>query len=258
MSDDALMVFRERLLVAATRLARRRARRRRLALAGAVAAMLVIVTGTLAATGVVGSWLGAEPAPAEVERDLAAIRPELGYTPEAGVSSKVAADGADFVLYATPTRQGGYCVVARVPWLGFDGDGRGHCVRPETARRPLVVGMINGSSGTYVIAGRATSSGATAVSFADPAGRRIERVLGAGGFFVAAVQGSIESCFMGAGWWPEVNVIDRAGRDVMRARFPLWIAGRSAEGQRLPGTCGSVGLMSDETAARIIERETKS
>jgi hypothetical protein len=255
MTEDALALYRERLVSAATRLARKHARRRRrLAFAVTSVALLVVAGGTLAATGVVQSWLAAEPAPTEVKEDFAAIRPELGFTPEAGVSSKVAADGADFVLYATPTRQGGYCLAASAPWLQFDGDGRGYCVRPETARRPLVVGGIGASSGTHVIAGRATAPGAVAVSFPDPAGRPIHRRLGAGGFFVAAVDGSIDSCFMGRPWWPEFIVTDAEGLEVTRARFPLWIPGRNVGGEPMPA-CGSLGPMSDLEAGRVIKSE---
>lgn len=258
MSDDALLLYRARLSAAAVSLASKHARRRRrLSFAGALAAVLILVTGTLAATGIVRSWFGAEPAPTEVKEDFAAIRPELGYAPEPGVASEVATDGPEIVLHATPMRQGGYCLVARVPWLSFDGDGRGYCVRAEPARRPLVVGTIGASEGTFVIAGRATSSGAVAVSFPDPSGDRIERPLGAGGFFVAAVEGSITSCFEGASWWPEVTVTDAEGGEVQRATFPLWIPGRNAKGEPLRGTCGHTGPLSDLEAARIIEHQAK-
>lgn len=258
MSDDALLLYRARLSAAAASLARKHGRRRRrLAFAGASAAVLILVTGTLAATGVVPSWFGAEPAPTEVKEDFTAIRPELGYKAEAGVASRVAADGPDIVLYATPTRQRGYCLVAEVPWLGFDGDGRGYCVRAEPAGRPLVVGTIGASEGILVIAGRAVVPGAAAVSFSDPSGHRVERPLGAGGFFVAAVEGSIATCLEGAPWWPEVTVRDAEARDVLSARFPLLIPGRNAKGEPLRGTCGHTGPLSDLEAARIIEQQAK-
>jgi hypothetical protein len=258
MDDAALVAYRARLHAAARALGQEHVarRRRRIVFVAVAAAMMLVATTTLAATGMLAAWLGGEPAPSEVKEDFAGIRPELGATPNAGAASEVARD-EQIAVYATPTREGGYCIVAEVPWLRFDGDGRGYCVKPAAARRPLVAGIIGAASDesgseTYVVAGRARVRGAATVAFADPDGDYVERRVGSGGFFVAVISARIETCFTGQAWSPALAVADGEGRQLVRARFPFWIPGRDARAKPLRGTCGTPGPMSDEEAARIL------
>lgn len=261
MNDSALIAYRTRLEAAAYALARehRLRRRRRLALAAIGAATLLITTTALGATGVLGAWLGGKPAPAEVKSDLAGIRPELGQRPNADAAAEVAREN-EIAVHATPTREGGFCLVAEVPWLGFDGDGRGYCVKPQEAQRALVAGLIGASkaesSGRHitVVAGRVRFEGAALIRVTDPSGNPVERPVGTGGFFVAAVTGDIQTCFDGQDWTPTLSVFDDERRELARAAFPFWIPARTPTGERIRA-CGAMPPMSDESAARLIREE---
>jgi hypothetical protein len=194
-----------------------------------------------------------------VKSDFAGIRPELGHNPDADAAAEVARD-EEIAVHATPTREGGFCLVAEVPWLGFDGDGRGYCVKPKDAKRPLVAGLIGASkdeeSGqdVAVVAGRARFEGAAAVGLTDPNGKPVERPVETGGFFVAVVTGDVQRCFEGEDWTPTLIVLDSEGRELARAAFPFWIPARTASGKRIPA-CGVMSPMSDHFADRIIREE---
>lgn len=258
MIDEGLLAYRAQLGTAATRLARAhtRRRRRRVVFTAVVAtAALAATATTLAATGVLQAWLGGEAAPPEVQRDFAGIPEELGYSPVAGEASKVAQEpDGTITLYATPTKQGGYCLVADVPWLEFAGDGRGYCVKPEAASRPLVAGLIGqgpgeGEQSTSVLAGRVLATGAAIIRFTGFDGRPVERRLGAGGFFVAALEHG-PTC---KAWSPVMTAADEAGNALASQEFPLVGLGTARiDGavQTLPGVCVLRGPISDLEAAR--------
>lgn len=222
-------------------------------------ATLLVTATALGATGVLGAWLGGKPAPTEVKRDFAGIRPELGHLPDAGAAAEVARE-KEIAVHATPTRQGGFCLVAEVPWLGFDGDGRGYCVKANDAKRPFVAGIIGSARDeesdrdVAVVAGRARFEGAAAIRLTDPNGNPVQRPVETGGFFVAVVAGDIRRCFEGEDWTPTLIVLDSEGRELARAAFPFWIPARTVSGKRIPG-CGEMSPMSDDVAARIIRKE---
>jgi hypothetical protein len=262
LNNPALAAYRSRLEAAARGLAdkHRLRRRRRLTSVAVVAAILLVAATALGATGVLGAWLGGTPSPAEVKSDFAGIRPELGYSPEAEAAAEVAREN-DIAVHATPTREGGFCLVAEVPWLGFDGDGRGYCVKPKDAKRPFVAGVI-GNAGdrdsgqnVTVVAGRTRVQGAAVVRLTDPNGKPVERPVGTGGFFVAVVRtGDIQRCFDGEGWTPTLIVFDAQRRELGRAQFPFWVPARTSSGKRTHA-CGLMSPMSDEFAARVIREE---
>jgi hypothetical protein len=259
--DPALIAYRARLEAAAHRLARehRLRRRRRLTWLAVAATTLVITTTALGASGVLGAWLGGKPAPAEVKDDFAGIRAELGHTPDSEAAAEVARE-TETAVHATPTRKGGFCLVAEVPWLGFDGDGRGYCVKAEDAKQPFVAGVIGASKDeqsrrdVMVVAGRVRLQGAAAIRFADPDGNPVERPVETGGFFVAVVTGDAQQCFDGRDWTPTLIVLDGHRRELGRAAFALWIPTRTVSGERAEG-CGVMSPMSDERAARIIREQ---
>jgi hypothetical protein len=256
--DQGLLAYRTQLGAAATRLARAhtRRRRRRVVFTALVAtAALAATATTLAATGVIQGWLGGEAAPPEVKDDFAGVAPQLGYTTIPGQASKVAYEpNGKMTLYATPTKQGGYCIVADVPWLKFHGDGRGYCLKPEEAERPFVAGLIgSGPNDLSVVAGRAQAPEAATITFTDRDGLIVKRALGAGGFFVAGVGGrDTMTCFAGRGWTPEFTVLDAADRVLQKVLVPLWIPARRANGE-LMQACSLMSPMSDLRAASMFE-----
>jgi hypothetical protein len=262
MGDSGLDAYKVRLEAAAFRLAHEHRVRRLRTLAGVavIVTTLLVTASTLAATGVLRAWVGGKPAPAEVKRDFAGIRPELGYTPDAKATAEVAREG-EIGLYATPTRQGGYCLVADQPSLGYAGDGRGYCLRPEQAKRPFVAGLVGGArddeSGQKMeaVAGRILLDRAATVRLTGPQGDEVERPIGAGGFFVALViAADIQTCVDGAPWISTLVAIDDEGRELGRARFPFLIPARDTHGRRLRA-CGIMSPTSDDLAARIIREE---
>jgi hypothetical protein len=263
MSDSVLDAYKVRLEAAAFRLAREHEarRRRRVIWTAVIATALLATTTALASAGVLGGWLGGKPAPAEVSRDFAGIPSELGHTTDPKMTSEVAREG-EIGVYATPTLQGGYCLVADDPILGFDGDGRGYCLKPAAAKRRFVAGLIGGArdqeSGQResVVAGRVLFDGAATIRLTDPHGHEVQGTLGTGGFFVALVAtGDIRTCIIdGKAWTSTLVVSDRQGRELGRAAFPFWVPARDTHGERLHA-CGFLSPMGDDLAARIIREE---
>jgi hypothetical protein len=229
--DEGLLAYRVQLGTAAIRLAHAHARRRRRRVVFAAlltTAALAATATALAATGVIQGWLGGEAAPPLVQRDFAGVAPELGYTPIADQASKVAYEpNGKITLYATPTKQGGYCLLAVSPSTKLYGDGQGYCIKPEEAARPFVAGLIG------PVAGRARAPEAATITFEDPDGRIVRRSLGAGGFFVASVGGRDSSTCVaaGRGWTSEFTVLDAADRVLLKVLVPLWIPFRRANGE---------------------------
>jgi hypothetical protein len=218
--SDSIVAFRVQLRGAAHRRARTYRRRRHMALAALAVLAATVCTGiTVAATG----WFQASPAPPEVVEDFQSYTPQLGFHPQSRRAQLVARDG-DFALYATTNREGTYCVVTSAPWLppGRNGDG-GVCVKPRDATEPIAAGITRmgraeaGTEETVVVAGRVLVPGARAIRFATADGDPVERSLGAGGFFVAAVD---FSC-VANGWAPPFIASDADGEELARAVIPL-------------------------------------
>jgi hypothetical protein len=246
--DEGLLAYRTQLGTAALRLARAHARRRRrriLFAALMATAALAATATTLAATGVIQGWLGGEAAPPEVKDDFAGVAPQLGYTTIPGQASRVAYEpDGKIALYATPTKEGGYCLLAVSPDTKLYGDGQGYCIKPEEAARPFVAGLVG------PVAGRASAPEAATITFEDPDGGLVKRSLGAGGFFVA---GFGERDSGACGWTSEFTVLDASDRVLQKVLVPLWVPGRNARGERLRGVCGIMAPMSDLRAARTFE-----
>jgi hypothetical protein len=250
--DQGLLAYRTQLGAAATRLARAhtRRRRRRVVFTALVAtAALAATATTLAATGVIQGWLGGEAAPPVVKQDFAGVAPQLGYSPIADQASKVAYEpNGKITLYATPTKQGGYCLLAVNPNTKLYGDGQGYCIKPEEAARPFVAGLVG------PVAGRAQAPEAATITFEDPDGRIVRRSLGAGGFFVASVGGrDISTCIAGGrDWTSEFTVLDASDRVLQKVLVPLWIPERKANGELIKA-CGLMTPMSDVRAAFMFD-----
>jgi hypothetical protein len=153
----------------------------------------VVVTGSLAVAARNEGWLTGEPAPPKVVEGFGQYTPQLGFHPEAGKAQFVARDGP-IKLYATANREGGVCYLVDEPWKPANAGDGGTCSSREKADEPITGGILGMSAissdgvGTTVIAGRVTNPAARAIRFEDPNGSRVERPLGAGGFYVAAVR----------------------------------------------------------------------
>ncbi|HEY7019285.1 MAG TPA: hypothetical protein VH297_12525, partial [Gaiellaceae bacterium] len=187
---DPISTYRAELRRAARRL--NRARRRRVLIASA-AALSVVVTGSLAVAARNEGWLTGEPAPPAAIQGFGQYTTQLGFHPEAGKAQFVAQDGV-IKLYATANREGGVCYLVDEPWKPANAGDGGTCSSKEKADEPITAAILGVSASssdgfsTMVVAGRVTNPAARAVRFEDPNGSRVERPMGAGGFYVAAVR----------------------------------------------------------------------
>ena len=236
--SESIAAFRLELRDAAERRARRYRRRRRVAFVAVAVLVATVCTGiTVAATG----WFHGSPAPPEVVEDFQSYTPQLGFHPHSRRAQLVARDGEDFALYATTNREGTYCLVTSAPWLppGRNGDG-GVCVRRREATEPIAAGVTRvgraeaGTQETIVVAGRVLAPGARAIRFSTAEGKPVERPLGAGGFFVAAVQ---FSC-VDSGWAPLFIAANADGEELASAVIPLaWAAQSPGQPEDGPARC---------------------
>jgi hypothetical protein len=224
--SEAIADFRVHLRGAAERRVRSHRRRRRAALATVALAAAAAGTGiTAAATG----WFHGTPAPPEVISDFRSYTPQLGFHPKSGKAELVARDGEDYLLYATANREGTYCVVTSSPTMrpGQLNDG-GTCVPESDASEPIAVGIGPGggpklTERTRVLAiiGRVQADGARSIEFADQLGTQVQRTLGAGGFFIAAMP--VTMC-PDDSWTPTFVARDAGGNEVARATIPMiWV-----------------------------------
>jgi len=172
--------FRLELHAAASRKARhRRVMRRTLAVAAAATVAIAVAGISLATTGVFQS----SPAPPEVVQDFESYTPQLGFDPEPGKAQLVAQDG-EFGLYATPNKQGGYCVIDSKGVKSPEMRDGGHCVKKSIMRLPLVAALGTSSA----VIGHVLDESARTIRFTDMSGAVIERPIGANGFFIGAVE----------------------------------------------------------------------
>ena len=214
--------------------ARRIARRRRRRLTGTLL-VAVGMTGagvTVAAT----DWGIGDPAPPAVERDFAEYPSQVGLDPKPDGAFLAARDGEDYALYAVENRQGGYCLTVTAPWRNpAEFRGSGTCVTRKDAAEPIAVGVV--ASGKYgpdgkaphLVAGRVLNPNARVIRFATVDGDPVERALGAGGFFLAALE--IEPCAPNQNWDPVFVALNENGRELERVRITLMVADQS-------GACG--------------------
>jgi hypothetical protein len=189
-THNPVLMYRAELRAAASR--RTAARRRRVLVLLAVAAFGAITASLSFAAARAGRLTG-EPAPPQAVTGFKQYTPQLGFHPEVHKAQFVAEDGP-IKLYATPNREGGICYLVDEPWKPADAGDGGTCASRAKADEPITAGLLGMSAAsrdgvaTTVIAGRVDSRAARTIRFQDPAGSVVERPLGAGGFYVAAVQ----------------------------------------------------------------------
>jgi len=186
---NPIVELRAELLSAASRRISAGRRRRRLIVLAVVVVAGVATSLSIAANG----WLTGEPAPPPVVSDFKAYTPQLGFHPEPGRAVFVAQDGV-IKLYATPNREGTYCLVVDEPWKPPSANDGGTCVPRTFLGPPLTAGVIGGAPGTWVVAGRVADRHARTISFSGPDGTPIERPIGSSGFYVAAVESGDPVC----------------------------------------------------------------
>jgi hypothetical protein len=231
---DPISAYRAELRAAATRCVRAR-RRRRLLISVAVA-LTGVVTGSLAIAATTTGWLTGEPAPPNVVEGFKQYTPQLGFHPKAGKAQFVAQDGP-IKLYATENREGGICYLVDEPWKPANAGDGGTCASKAKADEPVTAGLLGMSAAsrdgvaTIVVAGRVDSAAARGIRFEDPAGAVVERRVGAGGFYVAAVRAKLLDfsavitpngvrCPRGK-WEPTFVALDAEGRPVLESKILL-------------------------------------
>lgn len=223
--DDTLTAYRRELVTAAQRWQKSRARRRRrlVFLTSALATAGIIVGSAIAATG----WLVGSPAPRNVKSDFGSYAPQLGFNPQPGKAVLVASQGP-YKLYATPNKQGGYCVLVSAPWKrpGPHGEG-GDCISREQASLPFSIGM-GGAAGAanggtrLILVGRTRARDSAHVRFTAPEGKTVMASVGRSGFFIVGftvhrpAQSTVISGFLpGICRWSSAFVaLDATGRAV--------------------------------------------
>jgi hypothetical protein len=152
-----------------------------------------VVTASISFAATRAGWLTGEPAPPRVISGFKQYTPQLGFHPEVHKAQFVAEDGP-IKLYATPNREGGICYLVDEPWKPANAGDGGTCASRAKAHEPITAGMLGMSAvspdgiATIVIGGRVDSATPRAIRFEDPAGEVVERPIGAGGFYVAAVR----------------------------------------------------------------------
>jgi hypothetical protein len=215
--DDGLATYRGELVAAAGRWQTRRVRRRRqlVLLTSALTAAGIIVGTAIAATG----WLVGSPAPRNVKSDFGSYAPQLGFNPKPGQAVLVARDGG-YKLYATPNKQGGYCILIVTPEYhpGPHGEG-GDCAGPDHRAfwaNALPAGQP-GTIGKLFVLGHTAAHAAATVRFSEPNGSVGTAEVGSSGFFIAHtdISASIicKAAIQPAVWWkPAFTVLDRNGR----------------------------------------------
>lgn len=184
----------ERVLAAPrSRTKPRRARRWQARIALAVVALAF--SGAIAALALAGTgWLTGEPAPPAVVTDFRAYTPQLGFHPDPGKAVLVAHDG-DVDLYATPDREGTYCLDLVAPWKPATMLDGGTCLPRWIASGRFVAGNLGigpetKQGTTLVVAGRVADPRASSVEFAGPDGKTVTTPVGSSGFFVATLRAS--------------------------------------------------------------------
>jgi len=231
--DNPVLVYRAELRAAASR--RVAARRRRLVILLAVGAVGA-VTASLSFAAARSGWLTGEPAPPRAITGFKQYTPQLGFHPEVHKAQFVAEDGP-VKLYATPNREGGICYLVDEPWKPADAGDGGTCASKAKADEPITAGLLGMSAisrdgvATTVVAGRLDSPAARTIRFQDPAGAVVERLVGAGGFYVVAVRAKPLDfepvvtpdgvhCPRGT-WEPMFVALDADRRPVLESRIPL-------------------------------------
>jgi hypothetical protein len=232
-TDNPVLVYRAELRAAASR--RAVARRRRLVTLLAVGAVGAI-TASLSFAAARSGWLTGEPAPPEAISGFKQYTPQLGFHPQVHKAQFVAEDG-DVKLYVTPNREGGICYLVDEPWKPADAGDGGTCASKEKADQPITAGLLGISAAsrdglaTIVIAGRVDSAAARAIRFEDPAGTVVEREVGAGGFYVAAMRMNPLDILPvatpngirrpSAKWEPTFVALDADGQSILQSKILL-------------------------------------
>lgn len=227
---NPIVELRAELRSAASRRVASARRRRRL-----VVLAVVILAGVTTSLSIAGNgWLIGEPAPPPVVSDFKAYTPQLGFHPEPGKAVFVAQDGA-IKLYATTNREGTYCLVVDEPWKPPSAGDGGTCVPKRSATSSITASVIGISAAskdgeaTFVIAGRVDSAKARTIRFEDTNGASVERPIGSGGFYVAALHGKLPIPVVGPhgvkcpakGWKPTFTALGADGEKLLSSTVPL-------------------------------------
>jgi hypothetical protein len=240
--DNPVLAYRAELQAAASR--RIAARRRRVLILLAVGA-LGAITASLSFAAARSGWLTGEPAPPQAISGFKQYTPQLGFHPQVHKAQFVAEDGP-IKLYATPNREGGICYLVDEPWKPADAGDGGTCASSAKADEPITAGMLGISAAspdglaTMVIAGRVASAAARTLRFEDPGGAVVERPVGAGGFYVAAVRARILDIMAIATpdgircpretWEPTFVALDGDGTPVLESKILLAQSGACTSG----------------------------
>lgn len=218
--DDALTSYRGELIAAAQRWRKTRARRRHriVLLTSGLAAAGIIVGTAIAATG----WLVGSPAPKSVKSDFGSYATQLGFNPRPGKAVLVASNGA-YQLYATPNKQGGYCILVSAPWKrpGPHGEG-GDCSSRQQTSTSFWAGFggiashPNGGN-TLVIDGRTRQANAATLRFTTPDKHTLNVPVGSSGFFIVGTITHASWCQI-ANWNPQVAILDGNGHQLTTAK----------------------------------------
>lgn len=232
---DPILEFRAELRNAAMRHARA-TQRRRIIMLLVVAVATLVTSLSIAANG----WVLGQAAPEPVVANFATYTPQLGFHPQPGRAVLVAQDG-DFKLYATTNREGTYCVLIDAPWRHPSAGDGGVCVTKAKAKEPIAAGILTSGRGdgvsshslTFVVAGRVNGTEARTIRFEDQDGHAVERLLGSGGFYVAAVEGTLiplgrvvegEPC-SGRRWEPTMVALGDGGHRLFESKILLVCGG---------------------------------
>jgi hypothetical protein len=225
--------------------ARRIVARRRRVLIGVAAGAVAVVTTSFALAATRAGWLTGEPAPPPVVEGFRQYTPQLGFHPAASAAQFVAQDGP-IKLYATANREGGICYLVDEPWKPANAGDGGTCASQEKANEPITAGLLGlgpaSAEGiaTIVIAGRVADTAARTIRFVDPGGAVVERPLGAGGFYIAAVRAKPldfahvftrgEMRCPRRQWDPRFVALDEQGHSVAETNIPLMQSAACATG----------------------------
>jgi hypothetical protein len=183
----------------------------------------VIAALAIAGTG----WLTGEPAPPDVVTDFQSYTPQLGFHPEPGKAVLVARDG-QIDLYATPDREGTYCLDLVAPWKPATVRDGGTCVPERIASGHFIAGNLGGTRTTLIVGGRIADPQARSVAFTGPDGSRVTAAVGASGFFVAALTTSATCANASGHWSSSFTALDANGSVLARtstlslARLRTW------------------------------------
>lgn len=184
-----------------------------------LAAAVFGLSGVVAALAIAGTgWLTGAPAPPAVVTNFRAFTPQLGFHPDPGKAVLVAEDG-QIDLYATPDREGTYCLDLVSPWKPATVLDGGTCLPKWIASGHFIAGNLGGTRTTLVVGGRIADPQARSVQFTGPDGSVVTASVGSSGFFVKALRTSATCGNADGDWSSTFTALDGNGH--MLAHTPV-------------------------------------